>query len=172
MQISSGQLGGLPASPGQQLTATIIGKTRLQTPEQFRNILLKVNPDGSQVRLGDVARVELGGENYSISAEFNGSPASGLAIKLATGANALDTAKAVRATIAELEPFFPPGMKVYYPYDTTPVISESIMGVVMTLFEAIVLVFLVMYLFLQNFRATLIGAVDSVCSRLFNLSNT
>ncbi|SDT97603.1 efflux RND transporter permease subunit [Geopseudomonas guangdongensis] len=156
VQISSGQLGGLPASPGQQLTATIIGKTRLQTPEQFRNILLKVNPDGSQVRLGDVARVELGGENYSISAEFNGSPASGLAIKLATGANALDTAKAVRATIAELEPFFPPGMKVYYPYDTTPVISESIMGVVMTLFEAIVLVFLVMYLFLQNFRATLI----------------
>lgn len=156
VQISSGQLGGLPASPGQQLTATIIGKTRLQTPEQFRNILLKVNPDGSQVRLGDVARVELGGEDYSISAEFNGSPASGLAIKLATGANALDTAKAVRATIAELEPFFPPGMKVYYPYDTTPVISESIMGVVMTLFEAIVLVFLVMYLFLQNFRATLI----------------
>lgn len=156
VQISSGQLGGLPASPGQQLTATIIGKTRLQTPEQFRNILLKVNPDGSQVRLGDVARVELGGENYSISAEFNGSPASGLAIKLATGANALDTAKAVRATIAELQPFFPPGMKVYYPYDTTPVISESIMGVVMTLFEAIVLVFLVMYLFLQNFRATLI----------------
>ena len=156
VQISSGQLGGLPASSGQQLTATIIGKTRLQTPEQFRNILLKVNPDGSQVRLGDVARVELGGENYSISAEFNGSPASGLAIKLATGANALDTAKAVRATIAELEPFFPPGMKVYYPYDTTPVISESIMGVVMTLFEAIVLVFLVMYLFLQNFRATLI----------------
>ena len=156
VQISSGQLGGLPASPGQQLTATIIGKTRLQTPEQFRNILLKVNPDGSQVRLGDVARVELGGEDYSISAEFNGSPASGLAIKLATGANALDTAKAVRATIAELEPFFPPGMKVYYPYDTTPVISESIMGVVMTLFEAIVLVFLVMYLFLQNFRATII----------------
>ena len=156
VQISSGQLGGLPASSGQQLTATIIGKTRLQTPEQFRNILLKVNPDGSQVRLGDVARVELGGEDYSISAEFNGSPASGLAIKLATGANALDTAKAVRATIAELEPFFPPGMKVYYPYDTTPVISESIMGVVMTLFEAIVLVFLVMYLFLQNFRATLI----------------
>ncbi|SFP64113.1 multidrug efflux pump [Geopseudomonas sagittaria] len=156
VQISSGQLGGLPASPGQQLTATIIGKTRLQTPEQFRDILLKVNADGSQVRLKDVARVELGGENYSISAEYNGLPATGIAVKLATGANALDTVAAVRQTLAELEPFFPPGMKAVYPYDTTPVISASIMGVVMTLFEAIALVFLVMYLFLQNFRATLI----------------
>lgn len=156
VQVSSGQLGGLPASPGQQLTATIIGKTRLQTPEQFRAILLKVNPDGSQVRLGDVARIELGGESYSISAEYNGMPATGIAIKLATGANALETARGIRQTIAELEPFFPPGVKVYYPYDTTPVISESIMGVVMTLFEAIVLVFLVMYLFLQNLRATII----------------
>ncbi len=156
VQISAGQLGGLPAVKGQQLTATIIGKTRLQTPEQFRDILLKVDSDGSQVRLGDVARVELGGENYSISAEYNGMPATGIAIKLATGANALDTAKGVRQTIAELEPFFPAGVKVYYPYDTTPVISESIQGVVHTLFEAIVLVFLVMYLFLQNFRATLI----------------
>ncbi len=156
VQISSGQLGGLPASPGQQLTATIIGKTRLQTPEQFRDILLKVNADGSQVRLKDVARVELGGENYSISAEYNGLPATGIAVKLATGANALDTVAAVRQTLADLEPFFPPGMKAVYPYDTTPVISASIMGVVMTLFEAIALVFLVMYLFLQNFRATLI----------------
>ncbi|QQN49720.1 efflux RND transporter permease subunit [Stutzerimonas balearica] len=156
VQISAGQLGGLPAVQGQQLTATIIGKTRLQTPEQFRNILLKVDSDGSQVRLGDVARVELGGENYAISAEYNGMPATGIAIKLATGANALDTAKGVRQTIGELEPFFPAGVKVYYPYDTTPVIAESIQGVVETLFEAIVLVFLVMYLFLQNFRATLI----------------
>jgi len=156
VQISSGQLGGLPASPGQQLTATIIGKTRLQTPEQFREILLKVNADGSQVRLKDVARVELGGENYSISAEYNGLPATGIAVKLATGANALDTVAAVRQTLDELEPFFPPGMKAVYPYDTTPVISASIMGVVTTLFEAIGLVFLVMYLFLQNFRATLI----------------
>ena len=156
VQVSSGQLGGLPASPGQQLTATIIGKTRLQTPEQFRDILLKVNPDGSQVRLKDVARVELGGENYSISAEYNGLPATGIAVKLATGANALDTVAAVRQTLDELEPFFPPGMKAVYPYDTTPVISASILGVVTTLFEAIGLVFLVMYLFLQNFRATLI----------------
>jgi multidrug efflux pump len=156
VQVSSGQLGGLPAVQGQQLNATIIGKTRLQSAEQFKNILLKVNPDGSQVRLGDVADVALGGENYSISAQFNGKPASGLAVKLATGANALDTAKALRSTIAELEPFFPPGVEVVFPYDTTPVVTESISGVVHTLIEAIVLVFLVMYLFLQNFRATVI----------------
>src|SRR3990167_9096107 len=156
VQVSSGQLGGLPAVQGQQLNATIIGKTRLQSAEQFSAILLKVNPDGSQVRLGDVAEVSLGGENYGISAQFNGKPASGLAVKLATGANALETAKALRATIAELEPFFPPGMEVVFPYDTTPVVSESISGVVYTLLEAIALVFLVMYLFLQNFRATLI----------------
>lgn len=156
VQVSSGQFGGLPAAPGNQLNATIIGKTRLQTPEEFRNILLKVNTDGSQVRLGDVAKVELGGENYAISALYNGMPASGLAIKLATGANALDTAKAVRETIATLEPFFPAGMEVVYPYDTTPVISASIEGVVQTLFEAIILVFLVMFLFLQNLRATII----------------
>ena len=156
VQVSSGQLGGLPALKGQQLNATIIGKTRLQTAEQFGNILLKVNQDGSQVRVKDVGTVGLGGENYSIDAQFNGKPASGLAIKLATGANALDTAKAIRATISQLEPFFPPGMKVVYPYDTTPVVTESISGVVHTLGEAIVLVFLVMYLFLQNFRATVI----------------
>ncbi|MCO6055100.1 efflux RND transporter permease subunit [Pseudomonas sp. MOB-449] len=156
VQISSGQLGGLPASPGTQLNATIIGKTRLQTPEQFGAILLKVNRDGSQVRLRDVAKIELGGENYSISAQFNGKPASGMAIKLATGANALDTAKAIRATVAELEPFMPAGMKVVFPYDTTPVVSASIEGVIHTLGEAIVLVFLVMFLFLQNLRATII----------------
>ena len=156
VQVSSGQLGGLPAVKGQELNATIIGKTRLQTAEEFKKILLKVNTDGSQVRLSDVADVALGGENYSISAQFNGKPSSGLAIKLATGANALDTAKALRSTIKDLEPFFPPGMKVVYPYDTTPVVSASIKGVVETLVEAVVLVFLVMYLFLQNFRATII----------------
>ncbi|HZJ94113.1 MAG TPA: efflux RND transporter permease subunit [Thiopseudomonas sp.] len=159
VQVSAGQLGGLPASPNQQLTATIIGKTRFETPEQFENILLKVKQDGSQVRLKDVARVELGGENYSVNAEYNGSPATGMGIKLATGANALETARAVRETLAELEPFFPPGMKIVYPYDTTPVISASIKGVVVTLAEAIVLVFLVMYLFLQNIRVTLIPAL-------------
>ncbi|MGH8441266.1 MAG: efflux RND transporter permease subunit, partial [Pseudomonas sp.] len=156
VQVSSGQLGGLPALPGQQLNATIIGKTRLQSAEQFSDILIKVNRDGSQVRLRDIAKVELGGENYSISAQFNGKPASGIAIKLATGANALDTAKAIRATLSQLEPFFPEGVKVVYPYDTTPVVSASIHEVVKTLAEAILLVFLVMYLFLQNFRATLI----------------
>ncbi|MBD9426867.1 efflux RND transporter permease subunit [Pseudomonas sp. PDM15] len=156
VQVSSGQLGGLPASPGTQLNATIIGKTRLQTPEQFGAILLKVNRDGSQVRLRDVARVELGGENYAISAQFNGKPASGMAIKLATGANALDTAKAIRTTIDQLKPFFPAGMEVVFPYDTTPVVSASIEGVLHTLGEAIVLVFLVMFLFLQNLRATII----------------
>ncbi|MGC1333617.1 efflux RND transporter permease subunit, partial [Pseudomonas sp.] len=156
VQVSSGQLGGLPAVAGQELNATIIGKTRLQTAEQFRNIFLKVNTDGSQVRVGDVAEVGLGGENYSINAQFNGAPASGLAIKLATGANALDTAKAIRQTISDLEPFFPPGVKAVFPYDTTPVVTTSIHNVVETLVEAIILVFLVMYLFLQNFRATII----------------
>ena len=156
VQVSSGQLGGLPAVKGQELNATIIGKTRLQTAEQFKKILLKVNSDGSQVRLSDVSEVALGGENYSISAQFNGKPSSGLAIKLAPGSNALDTAKALHKTIGDLEPFFPQGMKVVYPYDTTPVVSASIKGVVETLVEAVVLVFLVMFLFLQNFRATII----------------
>ncbi|MFZ5958677.1 efflux RND transporter permease subunit [Pseudomonas knackmussii] len=159
VQISSGQLGGLPAVKGQQLNATIIGKTRLQTAEQFGNIFLKVASDGSQVRLKDVATVELGGQDYSINAQFNGKPASGIAIKLATGANALDTAKAIRATLERLKPFFPEGMKVVYPYDTTPVVSASIHEVLKTLGEAILLVFLVMYLFLQNFRATLIPTI-------------
>jgi len=156
VQISSGQFGALPSVPGQQLSATIIGKTRLQTPEQFREILLKVNSDGSQVRLKDVGRVELGAERTAITAQYNGNPAAGIGIKLATGANALDTAKAIRQTLAELQPFFPPGVEVVYPYDTSPVVATSINNVVHTLFEAIVLVFLVMYLFLQNFRATLI----------------
>ncbi|AGI22269.1 RND multidrug efflux transporter MexB [Pseudomonas sp. ATCC 13867] len=159
VQISSGQLGGLPAVKGQQLNATIIGKTRLQSAEQFKEILLKVNADGSQVRLKDVADVALGGQDYSINAQFNGKPASGIAIKLATGANALDTAKAIRSTLGTLEPFFPQGMKIVYPYDTTPVVSASIHEVVKTLGEAILLVFLVMYLFLQNFRATLIPTI-------------
>src|SRR5690606_33749701 len=156
VQVSSGELGGLPAIKGQQLNATIIGPSRLQTPEEFRAILLKVNPDGSQVRLGDVASVSLGAQNYAIDSYFNGQPASGLAIKLAPGANALDTVEAVRDTINRLKPFFPPGMDVVYPYDTSPFVALSIESVIHTLIEAIILVFLVMYLFLQNFRATLI----------------
>ncbi|ALZ83302.1 multidrug transporter [Pseudomonas oryzihabitans] len=159
VQIASGQLGGLPAVPGQQLNATIIGKTRLTSVEEFGKIFLKVDQSGAQVRLRDVARVELGGENYSIDAQFDGKPASGMALRLATGANALDTAKAVHATIDRLKPFMPPGMEVVYPYDTTPVVTASIHEVVKTLGEAILLVFLVMFLFLQNFRATLIPTI-------------
>jgi len=159
VQIASGELGGLPALKGQRLNATIVGPQRLTSSGEFGRILLKVNSDGSQVRLKDVARISLGGETYSIYAEYNGHPAGGLGIKLATGANALDTAKAVHATIDRLSAFFPPGLKVVYPYDTTPFVSVSIEEVVKTLFEAIVLVFLVMYLFLQNFRATLIPTV-------------
>ncbi|MCO5787876.1 hydrophobe/amphiphile efflux-1 family RND transporter [Pseudomonas sp. G11-1] len=156
VQVSGGQLGGAPAVPGQQLNATIIGKTRFETPEQFRNILMKVDNNGSQVRLGDVARVELGAQNSAFRALYNGQPATGMAIQLATGANALDTTEAVKQTIADLRPYFPQGVEVVYPFETAPVVSESITGVVHTLMEAIVLVFLVMYLFLQNFRATLI----------------
>ena len=159
VQVASGQLGGLPAVRGQQLNATVIGKTRLQTAEQFGDILLKVNPDGSQVRLKDVADVALGGQDYTINAQYNGRPASGIAIRLASGANALETVKNIHNTLAQLEPTFPPGIKVVFPYDTTPVISDSIHEVIKTLLEAIVLVFLVMYLFLQNFRATLIPTI-------------
>src|SRR5580693_7316544 len=159
IQVASGELGGLPSTQGQRLNATIVGPQRLQTAEQFGQVLLKVSPDGSQVRLKDVARVALGGENYSIYVEYNGHPASGLGIKLATGANALDTARAIRATMDRLQPFFPSGLKMVYPYDTTPFVSVSIQEVVKTLLEAIVLVFLVMYLFLQNFRATLIPTI-------------
>ncbi|MBP2196752.1 multidrug efflux RND transporter permease subunit AcrB [Pantoea cypripedii] len=158
-QVAAGQLGGTPPVPGQQLNASIIAQTRLTSTEEFGNILLKVNTDGSQVRLRDVAKIELGGENYDIIARYNGKPASGIGIKLATGANALDTAAAVKAELAKLQPFFPSGMKVVYPYDTTPFVKISIFEVVKTLFEAIVLVFLVMYLFLQNFRATLIPTI-------------
>jgi multidrug efflux pump len=156
VQVASGMIGGLPARKGTVFTATIIGKTRLQTSEQFGDILLKVNGDGSQVRLSDVAQISLGGENYSIDAQSNGKPASGIAIRLATGANALDTAKAIRATVDRLKPFFPAGVEAVYPYDTTPVVTESISGVMHTLVEAVVLVFLVMLLFLQNLRATII----------------
>ncbi|HFW6043359.1 TPA: efflux RND transporter permease subunit [Salmonella enterica subsp. enterica serovar Java] len=158
-QIAAGQLGGTPALPGQQLNASIIAQTRLKDPEEFGKVTLRVNTDGSVVHLTDVARIELGGENYNVVARINGKPASGLGIKLATGANALDTATAIKAKLAELQPFFPQGMKVVYPYDTTPFVKISIHEVVKTLFEAIILVFLVMYLFLQNIRATLIPTI-------------
>ena len=158
-QIAAGQLGGTPALPNQQLNASIIAQTRLKDPQEFGKVTLRVNSDGSVVHLKDVARIELGGENYNVVARINGKPASGLGIKLATGANALDTANAIKAKLVELQPFFQQGMKVVYPYDTTPFVTISIHEVVKTLFEAIVLVFLVMYLFLQNIRATLIPTI-------------
>ncbi|MGY3014458.1 hydrophobe/amphiphile efflux-1 (HAE1) family protein [Ewingella americana] len=158
-QIAAGQLGGTPPVPGQQLNSSIVAQTRLKSADEFGKIILKVNPDGSQVRLKDVAKIQLGGENYDVVARFNGQPAAGLGIKLATGANALDTASSVKETLGKLQSFFPAGLKVVYPYDTTPFVKISIQEVGKTLFEAIVLVFLVMYLFLQNFRATLIPTI-------------
>ncbi|GKX56971.1 multidrug efflux RND transporter permease subunit [Leminorella grimontii] len=158
-QIAAGQLGGTPPVKGQQLNSSIIVQTRLTSPEEFGKILLKINQDGSQVRLKDVAEIELGGESYNVIARFNGQPASGLGIKLATGANALDTANAVKSELANMSKYFPAGMEVVYPYDTTPFVKISINEVVKTLVEAILLVFLVMYLFLQNLRATLIPTI-------------
>ncbi|MBZ0058050.1 efflux RND transporter permease subunit [Leclercia barmai] len=158
-QIAAGQLGGTPSVPGQQLNASIIAQTRLKTAEEFGNITLKVNQDGSMVHLKDVARIAPGGENYNMVTKINGQAATGLGIKLATGANALDTAAAIKTKLAQLQTFFPQGLKVVYPYDTTPFVKISIHEVVKTLFEAIILVFLVMYLFLQNLRATLIPTI-------------
>ncbi|MFI8570157.1 multidrug efflux RND transporter permease subunit SmeE [Stenotrophomonas bentonitica] len=158
-QVAIGQLGGAPSIKGQQLNATINAQDRLQTPEQFRNIIVRSAQDGAELRLADVARVELGAESYDFVTRYNGKPSSGIAITLATGANALATANGVRATLDEMAPNFPAGLKAVVPYDTTPFVQVSIKGVIKTLIEAIVLVFLVMYLFLQNFRATLIPTI-------------
>lgn len=159
VEVSAGQLGGAPALPGQQFNATITAQTRLQTIADFAGILLRVNADGGQIRLKDVARIELGADGYEILGRYNGQPAVGVALKLAAGANALATADAVRAKVQELAPFLPTGVEAYYPYDTTPFVKLSIEEVIKTLVEAIILVFLVMYLFLQNFRATLIPTI-------------
>lgn len=158
-QVAVGDLGGTPAVAGQQVSASMIAQTKMSSPEQFANILLKVNNDGSQIRLRDVARVEIGGESYSSETNFNGQPAAGMAIMLATGANALDTAEAIREKLVDLQPYFPAGVEVVYPYDTTTFIEISIEEVAHTLVEAILLVFIVMFLFLQNFRATLIPTI-------------
>ncbi|WP_168878751.1 efflux RND transporter permease subunit [Rhizobium sp. P28RR-XV] len=155
-QVSAGQLGALPQRKGQQLNATVTAKSRLQTPEQFENIILKSQSNGSLVRLNDVATVELGAESYTTSSTYNGHPSAGLAVMLASGANAINTAEAVRTTINNLSQTLPPNVEVVYPYDTTPFVKLSIEDVVKTLFEAIVLVFIVMFVFLQNIRATLI----------------
>jgi hydrophobe/amphiphile efflux-1 (HAE1) family protein len=158
-QVSAGQLGGLPAVANQQINATITAQSRLRTAAEFEDILLRTQADGSQVRLRDVARLELAQESYNTIGRYNGRAGTGLAIKLASGANALDTVTAIDAKIDELQEFFPPGMKVQKPYDTTPFVRISIQAVISTLIEAVVLVFLVMYLFLQNWRATLIPTI-------------
>jgi len=156
VQVSSGKLAGLPSVEGAKFSATVVGKTRFEKVKQFENILLKVNPDGSQVRLRDVGRIDLGPQDYSISATYNGKPSAGIALRLASGANVLDAINGVRKTVENAQSSLPPGVVVKYPYDTSPVVSASIEEVVKTLFEAIGLVFIVMLVFLQNLRATLI----------------
>ncbi len=156
VEISAGQFGGAPAMDGQRLNASIVVQNLLKTPEEFAAIPLRTNPDGSIVRVRDVGRTELGTERYGTHSLFNGKPSSAMAVRQAPGANALDTADAVKAKLDELSRYFPPGMKVIYPYDTTPFVKVAIDEVVKTLFEAILLVFLVMYVFLGNIRATLI----------------
>ncbi|MDR0335555.1 MAG: efflux RND transporter permease subunit [Planctomycetaceae bacterium] len=156
IQVSSGQIGGLPALDNTQISATIVAKSRLTTVEQFRNILVKVNSNGSQVRLKDVAEIELGNEHYNFSTRLNGYSGVGLGMRLAPGANILDTTQAVYDTIEKLKPHLPSGMKIAYVSEIAPIVRESIQSVIKTLFEAIFLVFLVMWLFLQRFRITLI----------------
>jgi hydrophobe/amphiphile efflux-1 (HAE1) family protein len=156
VEISAGQFGGAPAVKGQRLNSSIVVQTLLKTPEEFGAIPLRTNPDGSIVRVRDVGRTELGTERYGTQTFYSGRPATALAVRLAPGANALDTADAVKAKMKDLSRYFPPGMKIIYPMDTTPFVKVAIQEVVITLFEAILLVFLVMYLFLGNIRATLI----------------
>ena len=158
-QVTVGQLGGTPAVEGQQINSTITAQDRLRTPAEFRAIVLKSGPGGSALRLGDVARVELGSQNYDIISRFNGQPASGIAVSLATGANALETASGVAELLARMRPTFPEGLIANVPFDTTPFVRASITEVVKTLLEAVALVFLVIYLFLQNLRATFIPTI-------------
>jgi multidrug efflux pump len=158
-QSPGGQLGDLPLARNTELNAAIVTQGRFNTPEEFSRIILRANPDSSTVTLGDVARVEMGAQSYASQAELNGKPVAMLAVQTSTGANALATAEGVRARMAELEKGFPPDITWSVPYDTTPFISASISEVVRTLVEAMVLVFLVMFLFLQNWRATLIPTI-------------
>ncbi|MEA4854959.1 efflux RND transporter permease subunit [Solidesulfovibrio sp.] len=156
VEVSAGQLGGTPAVPGQNLNAAIVVQHLLETPEQFANIPIRINPDGSVVRVKDIGRTELGTQRYDIVGTYNGLPSAAMAIRQASGANALETADAIKAKMEEMSRYFPPGMKVIYPYDTTPFTKVAINEVVETLFEAVLLVFLIMYLFMGNIRATLI----------------
>jgi hydrophobe/amphiphile efflux-1 (HAE1) family protein len=157
--VSVGQLGGLPAVKGQEINATITAQSKLKTVEDFEKIILRVNQNGSQIRLKDVAKIELGSQSYSTVARYKRHPAAGMAVILASGANALETAQNVKNKVEELKQFLPESVKIIYPYDSTPFIKLSIEGVVKTLLEAVFLVFLVMFLFLQNFRATLIPTI-------------
>ncbi len=159
VQVSSGEVGAVPSTQGQRLDATIIGPTRFTTPEQFKEILLKVNPDGSQVRLKDVAKVELGSQNYQPRGLFNGEESAAIAINLAPGANQLQVAAAIKAELKALQPYFPHGLETVFPYDTAPVVVLSLQEVVETLFISIALVVVVMFIFLQNIRATLIPTI-------------
>jgi hydrophobe/amphiphile efflux-1 (HAE1) family protein len=159
VEISAGQFGGVPAVPGQRLNASIVVQNLRKTPEEFGAIPIRTNPDGSIIRIRDIGRTELGTESYDIESFYNGKPNAGLAIRQAPGANALETANAVKAKLKEMSRYFPPGMRVVYPYDTTPFIEVAIHEVVKTLIEAVVLVFLVMYLFMGNIRATLIPTI-------------
>ena len=158
-QVTYGSLGGMPASPGQMYAYSITGQKRLENVEQFENILLRVNTDGTKVYLKDVARIELGSENYNFEGRLNGKPSAALAVKLASGANALKTAHNVKETIKKFQPYFPEWVDLVYPFDTTLFIEVSINEVFHTMIEAIILVVLIMYLFLQNFRATLIPTI-------------
>ncbi|TBU74074.1 efflux RND transporter permease subunit [Phytopseudomonas daroniae] len=157
--VSSGQLGALPATQGQALNATISSRSRLQTPEQFKAIVVKSDSDGAVVRLSDVARVELGSEDYAMTSTFNGKPAAGIGIELASGANAMQVSEAVEARLQELQSYFPEGISYHVASSTTPFVKISIEEVVKTLVEAVVLVLVIMYLFLQNWRVTLIPAI-------------
>ncbi|SDH02724.1 multidrug efflux pump [Pseudomonas flavescens] len=157
--VSSGQLGALPATQGQALNATISSRSRLQTPEQFKAIVVKSDSDGAVVRLSDVARVELGSEDYAMTSTFNGKPAAGIGIELASGANAMQVSEAVEARLQELQSYFPEGISYHVASSTTPFVKISIEEVVKTLVEAVVLVLAIMYLFLQNWRVTLIPAI-------------
>ena len=159
VEVSAGQFGGAPAMEGQRLNAAIIVQHLLQTPEEFAAIPIRTNPDGSVVRIRDIGRTELGTERYDVIANYNGKPAAAMAIRQAAGANALDTANAVKQKLEEMSRYFPPGMKVIYPYDTTPFTQVAIEEVVKTLFEAVLLVFVIMYLFMGTFRATLIPTI-------------
>ncbi|MDX9707453.1 MAG: efflux RND transporter permease subunit [Azospira sp.] len=159
VQLAVGEINQPPARQGMEYAASIVMRGRLTTTEEFGNIIVRAQPDGSTVRVRDIAEVELGAQDYNINARLDGQPTAAIGVKLQPGANALDTARAVRAKMEELEKFFPAGVAWEVPYDTTPFIDISIKEVVKTLLEAIFLVFIVMYLFLENFRATLIPTI-------------